>query len=295
MPEWNFDLMIPTARKLAEHADAIPGLPFWPTLPTGYDDTSRAFQRAWVTHSRTPAKFRAACEAVKAVCDRKGLKRVVVAPVNEWQEGGYAEPNEEFGFAMYDAIRDVFCTKPAEGWPPNLTPKDLGRPLKEYPPMFFSPVQRWDFDQGTEGWYRQPFGCPAVTWKDGAVHFVTTRDNLFNMRQRLVPFSAKKYRTFKVRMRIVPNKVQGLGRFAATGIKMRLKWGTVDEPVIGNYHAVDFENRVASAPVVPDGQWHEYETDLSKVYDWSGDVNELWFEAVNAAAANVDIDWMRFE
>ena len=96
-------------------------------------------------------------------------------------------------------------------------------------------------------------------------------------------------------MRIVPNEVQGLGRFAATGIKMRLKWGTVDEPVIGNYHAVDFENRVASAPVVPDGQWHEYETDLSNVYDWSGDVNELWFEAVNAAAANVDIDWMRFE
>ena len=56
MPEWNFDLMIPTARKLAEHADAIPGLPFWPTLPTGYDDTSRAFHRAWGTHSRTPAK-----------------------------------------------------------------------------------------------------------------------------------------------------------------------------------------------------------------------------------------------
>ena len=65
------------------------------------------------------------------MCVRKGVKRVVVSPINEWQEGSIAEPNEKFGFALYDALRDVFCTKPVTGWPKNLTPQELGRPLRE--------------------------------------------------------------------------------------------------------------------------------------------------------------------
>ena len=294
-PRWcRYDLQVAAAKKLAEKADGLP-LPFWPSIPTGYDDVSRAFQRAWTVHSVTPDKFREACTAVKAVCDRKGLKHVVISPINEWQEGSYAEPNERFGFSFYDAIRDVFCEKPSAGWPPNLTPKDVGRPLREYPPMFFSSVQRWEFDASTEGWYRQPFGCPVVLWSDGAIHFVTVRDDQFHIRQRLVPFDAKRYGTFRVRLRIVPNKVRGLGRFAKKGIAMRLKWGTVDEPIIGNLASVDFESQVASAPIAADGEWHEQTIDLTKCADWRGQVNELWFEAANISAADVDIDWMRFE
>ena len=161
--------------------------------------------------------------------------------------------------------------------------------------MFYSPVQRWEFDASTEGWYRQPFGCPVVLWRDGAIHFVTVRDDQFHVRQRLVPFEARRYKAFRVRMRIVPNKVRGLGRFAKTGIGMRLKWGTPDEPIIGNLHAVDFESQVARTGVRPDGEWHEYVLDLAGCRDWKGSVNELWFEAVNVSAADVDIDWMWFE
>ena len=294
-PRWcRYDLQVAAAKKLAEKADQLP-VPFWPAIPTGYDDVSRAFQRAWSIHGVTPEKFRGACEAVKAVCDRKGLRRVVVSPINEWQEGSFAEPNEKFGFALYDAIRDVFCEKPAAGWPKNLTPKDVGRPLKEFPPMFHSPVQRWDFDSSTEGWYRQPFGCPVVLWRDGAIHFVTVRDDQFHIRQRLMPFEARRYKVFRVRMRVVPNKVRGLGRFAKSGIAARLKWGTADEPIIGNLHAVDFESQVARTGVRPDGDWHEYVFDLAGCRDWKGAVNELWFEAANVSAADVDIDWMGFE
>ena len=294
-PRWcRYDLQVAAARKLAEKADQLP-VPFWPAIPTGYDDVSRAFQRAWSVHGVTTEKFRGACEAIKSVCERKGLRRIVISPINEWQEGSFAEPNEKFGFGFYDAIRDVFCTKPEEGWPENLTPQMLGRPLKEYPPMFFSPRQRWEFDESTEGWYRQPFGCPTVLWRDGAIHFVTVRDDQFHIRQRLVPFRAKGYKTFRVRMRISPNPVRGLGRFAKKGIEMRLKWGTADEPIIGNLHAVDFERMLVRAPVNPDGAWHEYSADLSACGDWGGDVDELWFEAANVSGADVDIDWMRFE
>ena len=124
-PRWaSYDLMAAAARKLAVHAEDHPDIPFWPTIPTGYDDTSRAFQRAWVVHGRTPEKFRALCAAIKGVCEEKGLKHVVISPINEWQEGSYVEPNEEYGFAMYGALRDVFCEKPKDGWPRNLTPRD---------------------------------------------------------------------------------------------------------------------------------------------------------------------------
>lgn len=76
-------------------------------------------------------------------------------------------------------------------------------------------------------------------------------------------------------------------------VKPLLGW--YDEPIIGNLHAVDFEKMVAAAKVVPDGDWHEYAIALDKVRGWWGSVNELWFEAVNVRAANVEIDWMRFE
>ena len=294
-PRWcRYDLQVAAAKKLAEKADRLP-LPFWPTVPTGYDDVSRAFQRAWTVHSLTPEKFRAACESIREVCDRKGLKHVMISPINEWQEGSLAEPNEKYGFALYDAIRDVFCERPTAGWPRNLTPQDVGRPLREYPPMFYSPVQRWEFDTSAEGWYRQPFGCPKVQWENGAINFVTVRDDQFHIRQRMVPFAARQYKSFMVRMRVTPNKVRGLGRFASTGIAMRLKWGTADEPIIGNCHAVDFVGRTASAAIKPDGEWHEYAIDLSGNREWNDNINELWFEAANISQAVVDIDWMRFE
>ena len=296
-PRWcRYDLQVAAAKKLAEKTDFLPGVPFWPAVPTGYDDVSRAFQRAWTVHGVTVEKFRGACEAIREACRRKGMRHVVISPINEWQEGSIAEPNEKFGFGFYDAIRDTFCEKPATGWPKNLTPKDLGLPLKEYPPMFYSPVQRWEFDSSTEGWYRQPFGCPVVLWRDGAIRFVTVRDNIFHIRQRLVPFAASKYRKFRVRMRIRPNASVKLDGRRPDQMTMRLKWGTVDEPIIGNLHAVDFETGVATKRVVADGAWHEYEIDLGNYpRAWRGDVNELWFESVNLRAAEVEIDWMRFE
>lgn len=288
----SYDLMAEAAKMLAAHADAVADLPFWPTVPTGYDDTVRAYQRAWVVRDFTAEKFRGICEHVKKVCDAKRLRHVVISPINEWQEGSYIEPNEEQGFSMYDAIRDTFCEKPAKGWPANMTPKELGIPLHEYPPMFFSEKQSWTFDRDTEGWYRQPFGTPKVEWEDGHVHFLAFRDDIFQMRLRTKPFDAKKYTRFRVRMRLTPNvdyKDDGTPR------TMRLKWGTTEYPMVGNCNAVDFIYRIGKCPVVLDGQWHEYEIDLAKDWRWTGDVTELWFEAANAWFTEVDIDWMRFE
>ncbi len=287
-----FEAMAAAALKLAGHADDHADLPFWPTLPTGYDDTSRAFQNAWRVYGRTPEKFREVCEAIREVCERKGLRRIVVAPVNEWQEGSYAEPNDEFGFAMYDAIRDTFCEKPAGGWPPNVAPADIGLPLREYPQSTPSPTQWWDFSESTQGWYRQPFGTPVVLWRDEALHFVTTRAGLFQIRRCLVPFDARLHSAFRVRMRISPSQAATLPEELSP--KMSLKWGTDDAPIVSSRHEVDFTRRVASASVIADGQWHEYSIDLGNDPLWRGRVDELWFEAVNLVHAVIDIAWMGF-
>jgi len=288
----DYALMAAAARKVAEKADALPGIPFWPMLPTGYDDRSRAFQRAWVVKGVTTARFRAMCEAVKAVADRKGAKRLVVSPINEWQEGSYAEPNERFGFGFYAALRDVFCEKPAAGWPADLTPDALGLPRHEFPPMDFATHQAWTFDQDVEGWYRQPFGTRKAEWGEGCLKFVTTGFGLFHVRRRFVPFAAKRYGRFSLRLKVTPN-----ARVKPTTVnrRLRLAWGTTEFPIIGLEGAVDFDQRVAATRILADGAWHEYTVPLADDSFWRGDVNEVWLEAVDLGHAEVAIDWMRFE
>jgi len=289
----SFDLMAASAKKMWALADVDPQMPFWPTLPTGWNDLPRSFQHAHVTYGRTPEKFRRVCADAKAFCEKRGLGRIVISPLNEWQEGSYIEPNAEYGFAMYDALRDVFCEKPVDGWPENLTPKDLGLSLNEFPPMYHSPVQTWTFDLSPEGWYRQPYGCPVALCTDGALSFVTTRADNYNVRQRPIPFASEKYKTFRLRMKLLPNAQSGIDKL--NRVTMRLKWGGPAAPVIGKDFSVSSDRQVAVADVVADGEWHEYAIDLSENPDWKGVVDELWFEAVNALHVRVYVDWMRFE
>ncbi|MBO7721075.1 MAG: glycoside hydrolase family 99-like domain-containing protein [Kiritimatiellae bacterium] len=289
----SFDLMALAAKKIWEVADVYPELPFWPLLPTGWDDRPRSFQNACVTYGRTQEKYRILCGEARRFCERRGLKRVVIAPVNEWQEGSYIEPNEEYGFAMYDAIRDAFCEKPAGGWPKNLSPKDLGRPLREFPPVIRVAKPVWEFSGTTEGWYRQPYGGGEVECHDGALTFVINRRHNFNIRCRPQPFAAEKFRKFSLRMRITPNARSGLGDVKAPAL--RLKWGTEASPIISSKCTVDQSRSVASAPVTCDGGWHEYTVDLTANPDWRGKVNELWFEAADVLHARVAVDRMKFE
>ncbi len=290
-----YDMVVEAMPKLWSAKAVQQELPWWLPIPTGWDDTPRSFSHASIIRDRTPEKFAAICREARAFCDRNGLRHVVIHPINEWQEGSYIEPNEEFGFAMYDAIRDAFCEKPAAGWPKNLRPSDVGLGPYDYPPSLRSSVQRWDFDSTTEGWYRQPYGSAEVVSRDGSLVFVTTRLDNYNIRQCVVPFDASKYRRFRIRMRITPNARSGIGVGGGASPAMRLKWGTGDEPIIGRGLVVDPKRCVATCPVKADGEWHEYELPLAGRPDWKGAVDELWFEAVNALHARIAIDWMRFE
>ena len=288
-----YDMVMESMPKLWETKAVQQELPWWLPIPTGWDDRPRSFAKARVIRDRTPEKFAAICREARAFCEKNGIKHAVIHPVNEWQEGSYIEPNEEWGFGMYDAIRDAFCEKPATGWPKNIRPSDVGLGPYDYPPLFRSSVQHWEFGDSMEGWYRQPYGGGELEIKEGALNFWITWKNNFNIRQRVMPFDASKYGKFRIRMRITPNAQAGLCGVDAPS--MLLKWGTADRPIIGAGLVVDRKCSVAGCPVNCDGEFHEYTLDLSGNPGWSGMVDELWFEACQVKHARVAIDWMRFE
>ena len=103
----------------------VGGIDFLPNLSTGWDD--RPWHDGSAVQGRTVEHFRRICRDAKRFADETGVKRVCLAPLHEWGEGSYAEPNGEFGFGMFEAVRDAFAEKPAEGWPLNYTPADVGR------------------------------------------------------------------------------------------------------------------------------------------------------------------------
>lgn len=128
--KFDFDLVVEASKPFWERRNKAGILPFLPNLSTGWDD------RPWNDHrwiaERTPAKFAEICRQFREFSKESGIKRALLAPVNEWGEGSYAEPCREFGFGMYEAIRDNLCERPESGWPLNYGPKDVGLGPYEY-------------------------------------------------------------------------------------------------------------------------------------------------------------------
>jgi hypothetical protein len=210
--------------------------------------------------------------------------------VNEWQEGSYIEPNEEFGFSMYDALRDAFCSPPPEGFPKNMVPADVGSGPYDYPPMEHPDRTSWIFADDFQGWYRNPYGTAHLRIADGALRFFRSGTHLPAIRTRVKPFDAKKFRRFTICMRITRN----VGVPPQGNERMTLFWGTPEHPIFSKELTLNFDS-TASIPVVVDGEFHDYSLVLEALPLWNGMVEELWLDPIPLSLAYVDIRWMRFE
>lgn len=261
-------------------------LPHIASLPTGWDDTPRSYQKARVIYGKTPEKFRNACEIARTFCEKNGVKHLVISPLNEWQEGSYIEPNAEFGFTLYDTLRDVFCEKPAEGWPENIVPKNVER--LAFPPLYVGDEYTWVFDGNTEkGWYRQPYGAGMIRAGNGTLKLVRTGADRTAMQVKFLPFSASVYTKLAVRMKITP--------LTPDGHEMaRIRWARTDSPIFDEQCVVR-ESQAMQIPVQADGQFHEYVFSLEGNSEWKGAINALWFDPCDRHHAKVEIEWIRFE
>ena len=101
-------------------------LPFWPSLSTGYDDRPWRGERVLEIYGYNAADFRRICEEGRKFADESGVKTFLLGPLDEWGEGSIGYPNREHGFGILEAVRDTFGVKPAEGWPLNYAPEDIG-------------------------------------------------------------------------------------------------------------------------------------------------------------------------
>ena len=242
-------------------------LPFLPNLSTGWDD------RPWNDHCEIYGKntddFRRICEAAKAFADETGIKRLCLAPLNEWGEGSYAEPNAEYGFGFYEAVRDTFCQKPADGWPLNYGPKDVGLgPYDLAAPVPPKHRTDWDCTAGQlEGWsVLMGMDGPRRT-ATGLAYRTTSHDPAIQL-----TFGGIKARDFR-------EVVVWMRATGASGA-LQLFWSGTAYKMC--------EAASLSLPIQADGQWHDYVFPVAGQRTWRGRIGVFRIDPGTASDAEVE-------
>lgn len=250
-------------------------LPFLPNLSTGWDSRPWHGLRQTVIYGRTVEKFRQLCEDTKRFCDAKGIRNVCLAPLNEWGEGSYAEPNKEFGFGMYEAVRDTFCQKPAEGWPLNYAPADVGLGPYDlrFPTLEEKHRTRWDFSDSTQGWHSNGKDFQAENGK--LLLKTTSNDPILSVSLGMVFADSWK----KVRVRMKVTKTDGTA-VAPSGVQ--LFWATPFVPIS--------ESSSVRLPLQTNGEFHDYIFPVASSEYWNGQIQSLRLDPCNEAGCQVEIE-----
>jgi hypothetical protein len=247
-------------------------LPFLPNLSTGWDDRPWHGDKGREIYGRTVKHFQRICRDAKKFADQTGVKRLTLAPLNEWGEGSYAEPCAQFGFGMYEAVRDTFCQKPATGWPQNFGPRDVGLGPYDLPMPVPDVLTDWTFTSSLSGWV-PAMGITGVQATNGLCFKTSTRDPAL---ERGIPVvSAKKFSQIRVRMKVGP---------AAQGSACQLFWSSGGTPT---------ESTSLSLPVKADGQPHDYVFEVGASRAWRGRVSRLRFDPCGAPGVEVCVERIR--
>lgn len=247
-------------------------LPFLPNLSTGWDARPWHGEKTVVISGRTVALFKRICEDAKRFADETGIKRLAVAPLNEWGEGSYLEPCTEFGFDMYDALRDTFCRKPAGGWPPNITPSDVGRGPYDLPVVTTIRRTSWDFEGSTQGWSAM-MGVSDLKAEGGVLKFTTTTSDPA-VSVGLGGLRAKDFSEVVIRLRA---QLPG-----APGDSVQLFWATTTAPAS--------ESSSVRLPLINDGEWHEYRFEVAKNPRWQGRLASFRLDPCSRSGVRIEVD-----
>ena len=250
-------------------------LPFLPNLSTGWDD--RPWNDHCEIHGKNASDFRRICVEAKKFADRTGVRRLCLAPLNEWGEGSYAEPNTEHGFGFYEAVRDTFCRKPAGGWPLNYGPKDVGLgpydlPLPEEPKR----VSSWNFTCGRDLLWRAMMGVTTPETSDKGLSILsTTRDPALCC--TFTPVMARKFASVEVTMAVMgPENMVAQLFWAAPGCQ-------------------PCERTSATCRLVADGKMRTYVFKVATSSDWHGRVNHFRFDPCNMSGVKITIESIRLK
>ncbi len=276
-----FELVAQTNKDLWNRLHDVGILPFFMNLSTGWDD--RPWNNDCEIYGRTPELFRRICLDAKDFADKNNhRKQILLSPLTEWGEGSYAEPNKEFGFGMYEAVRDTFATKPADGWPLNYGPADVG--LGPYD-VFFPPKVHdnssmyWNFDDGTNQGWLPTMGIKESQVVNGVLTLRTNSDDPA-LSISLGKLSARKFATFNVRMKVSPSP-DGKPDMA------QLFWATSNSGLT--------EDQSLRKDVPADGQFHDIVFDLTQAPQFKGMLTEFRFDPSCRKDIDIEIDSMKLD
>ncbi len=245
------------------------GLLYMPIVDTGWASEPWHANQSLVITDRTPQQFGRLCRAARAYAEKTQKKIIAVGPCNEWGEGSYIEPYAEYGFADLDQLRAAYC--PPGNWPSNLIPADVGRGPYDLPQD--EPKTAWQFnvDGDFEGW--SPNGHLDAEVSGGLLLGKTTGHDPI-LQGPGVQIEAGCTRRLVIRMRSDADDQAQL--FWATATSSQSEGNSVRFRVIG------------------DGQFHDYELDMSKAPQWRGLITSLRFDPAGKPGANFAVDYIRF-
>ncbi|MBI5093016.1 MAG: glycoside hydrolase family 99-like domain-containing protein [Candidatus Hydrogenedentes bacterium] len=170
-----YEDLVATAPQRWETYDTTHGkLVYYPQVDTGWDARPWHGNKTMVIGGRTPDRFEALLRKAKDFAAKTNKKIIVLGPANEWGEGSYIEPCAEYGFDMYERVRNVFALGDPASFPTNLTPEDVG--LGPYEFKHSASSTSWTFDHGADGWTAM-MNLADVAVKDGALRMKTTSDD----------------------------------------------------------------------------------------------------------------------
>ena len=250
-------------------------LAYYPVVDTGWDSRPWHGPNAMAFHGRTVAGFRDLLESAREFLTEHDKGILVLGPLNEWGEGSYIEPNLEFGFAMYEAIREVFGAGDPAAWPVNLSPRDVGLGPYDFPtpPRTLS----WNFETGAEGWAAM-MGVTDFEIADGVMRFRTTsRDPALVVSTR--GLNASVYTKMRIRMKIIGQMTAK----SAGQVFWTIGSGSTSEATSYRF------------PLERSDDFHEYTLSLDEHPRWRGRINMIRFDPCETSDVLVSIDRVAFE
>ena len=266
-------------RRQWEQLRAQSPIPMMLPVSGGWDSRPWHGENNLVRYGRTPALFRqhlaAAKQFLAGQSDASAVRNfVLIEAWNEWGEGSYIEPHQEFGFGYLDAIRDVITDAPRDHL--DIVPADVGLGPYDVPP---EPPGRtaWSFGDGDAGW-----GSGMNLAELRATNGVLSARTIGNDPAFLGPpikVRADPFRAIDLRMRLTPTD----GRAFADSAQ--LFWGTA--------HLPESEATSLRFPVRADGEWHEHRLPVSDNLRWRGVVTRLRLDPCSRAGVEVGLDYLR--
>jgi hypothetical protein len=242
-------------------------------LSPGWDSRPWAGDEALVRYGNTPPKFEDMCHRAKSLLDARPAtpesRMVIVEAWNEFGEGSYVEPTRPFGFGYLDAIRRVFTAAPEAHV--DVVPEDVG--LGPYDVPMQRGKRAWEFENAgdDEGW-GSTMQMTDVRVEDGLLKATTTGNDPAFFGPP-VEIDAGRYGHVLIGMRIdKPGAAQ-------------LFWSTDLAP--------EGEATSCTFPLTSDGEFHQYNLDLSRVATWAGQVRRLRLDPGATPGAHVEIDYIR--